>query len=239
MTPLPNHHNFGYDLSMSIDPEIARIKNLIAEGMRRKNIGAKPLAKLANLGETAVRDFMKKENVDIRLLTLKKLTRALGLDLEDLFTADGKLMPMRLGPQLSIKGSVAAGEWCEAYESPEDDWQTFTGRPDLTANITHRFGLKVMGDSMDEIYPEGTIIECVSLFGNAEATPGKNVVVVRTRADSLVEATVKQLVEINGEMWLTPRSRNPAHQSYRLGDEVNGIIETRIIAVVVASVRLE
>jgi SOS-response transcriptional repressor LexA len=231
--------DFSHTMSMSSDPEIARIKKLIAEAMKRKKLGAKPLAKRANLGETAVRDFMKKENVDIRFLTLKKLVGALGLELEDLFAAEGSFMPMRLGPQLSIKGSVAAGKWSEAYEWPEDDWQTFTGRADLTANTTHRFGLKVMGDSMDEIYPEGTIIECVSLFGNAEATPGKNVVVVRTRADSLVEATVKQLVEINGELWLTPRSRNPSHQSYRLGDEVDGIIETSIIAVVVASVRLE
>lgn len=239
MTPLSIQCDFSHNICMSIDPEIARIKALIAAAMRRKNIGAKPLAKRANLGETAVRDFMKKENVDIRLLTLKKLAGALGMELEDLFAGDGAVTPIRLGPQLSIKGAVAAGQWSEAYEWPEDDWQTFTGRADVTASMIHRFGLKVMGDSMDELYPEGTIIECVSLFGNAEAAPGKNVVVIRTRSDLLVEATVKHLVEINGELWLTPKSRNPVHQSYRLGDEVDGIIETRIVAVVVSSVRPE
>jgi SOS-response transcriptional repressor LexA len=239
MTLLSNQCGFSHTVAMSSDPEIARIKSLLAQAMKRKKIGAKPLARRANLGETAVRDFMKKENVDIRLLTLKKLAGALGLELEDLFAAEGSLMPMRLGPQLSIKGSVAAGKWSDAYEWPEDDWQTFTGRADVTASMMHRFGLQVMGDSMDEIYPEGTIIECVSLFGNAEAAPGKNVVVIRTRSDLLVEATVKQLVEINGELWLTPRSRNPSHQSYKLGQEVSGIVETRIAAIVVASVRPE
>lgn len=239
MTPLSIRCDFPHNVAMAIDPEIARIKALIAEAMKRKKIGAKPLAKRANLGETAVRDFMKNDHQDIRLLTLKKISSALDMELEDLFSAYDGPAPVRLGPQLSIKGAVAAGQWCEAYEWPEDDWQTFTGRGDVTANIAHRFGLKVMGDSMDVIYPEGTIIECVSLFGTAEASPGKKVVVIRKRSDLMIEATVKQLVEIDGELWLTPRSHNPIHQSFRLGDEQPDIIETRIIAVVVSSVRPE
>lgn len=144
-----------------------------------------------------------------------------------------------VGPRLFVKGAVAAGLWRPAIEWPETDWQTFTGRADVTAEIDHRFGLRVSGDSMDLIYPEGTIVECVSLFGRAEAAPGKRVVVVRQDDNDQFEATVKELVESDGELWLVPRSSNPEHRPYKLNGPEPGIKETRIAAVVVASVRPE
>jgi SOS-response transcriptional repressor LexA len=144
-----------------------------------------------------------------------------------------------LGPQLFVKGEVAAGVWKTAYEWPEDDWQTFTGRPDVQALPEHRFGLRVVGDSMDEFYPEGTILECVSTFGHIEPAPGKRVVVVRTNIDGDCEATVKEFVESGGKRWLVPRSSNPNHHPICLDDEEPGIVETRIAAVVVASIRPE
>lgn len=144
-----------------------------------------------------------------------------------------------IGPRLSIKGEVAAGVWKTAFELPEAEWQTFTGRADVTADLDYRFGLRVVGDSMNEIYPPGTILECVSLFGRAEALPGKRVVVIRTNDHGECEATVKELVEQEGDLWLVPRSHNPVHRPIRLRDEEPGIVETRIAAVVVASVRPE
>lgn len=143
------------------------------------------------------------------------------------------------GPRLFVKGEVAAGLWREAYELPETEWQTFTGRADVTAAPEHRFGLRVIGDSMNEIYPEDTIIECVSLFGHAEALPGKRIVVVRRNLHDEVEATVKELVEQNGELWCVPRSTNPVHAPFKLSEPEPGIVEVRIAAVVVASVRPE
>lgn len=151
----------------------------------------------------------------------------------------GELPISFVGPTLRVRGEVAAGVWRAAIEWPEGDWQTFTGREDITADIEHRFGLKIVGDSMDEIYPDGSIVECVSLFGRAEALPGKRVVVVRENDLGCFEATVKELVDRDGELWLVPRSRNPAHVAYRLNDEIPGIVETRITAVVVASYRPE
>lgn len=143
------------------------------------------------------------------------------------------------GPKLFIKGEVAAGLWQEAYEWPPGDWQTFTGRSDVLADIEHRFGLLVNGDSMDEIYPPGTIIECVSAFGHTEIAPGKRVVILRIDTHGRCEATVKELVEQDGELWAVPRSSNPAHLPIRLNEEVPGIQETRVAAVVVSSVRPE
>jgi SOS-response transcriptional repressor LexA len=92
---------------------------------------------------------------------------------------------------------------------------------------------------MNEIYPPGTIVECVSVFGRVEPAPGRRVVVLRTNEHNETEATVKELVEQDGELWLVPKSSNPAHQPIRLGQQEPGITEVKIAAVVVASVRPE
>lgn len=144
-----------------------------------------------------------------------------------------------VGPRLFVKGEVAAGVWRTALEAPEDEWESFTGRADVTAELKHRFGLRICGDSMNLIYPPGTIVECVSTFGRAEPEPGKRVVVVRTNTNNEVEATVKELIEEEGEMWLVPRSTNPTHAPIRLKEPGDDIIQVRIAAVVVASVRPE
>ena len=144
-----------------------------------------------------------------------------------------------IGPRLFVKGEVAAGMWNPAAEWPEADWQSFNGRADVNAEIQHRFGLRVVGDSMDQIYPDGTIVECVSLFGRAEILPGKRVIVIRENDQGMFEATVKELVEQDGELWLVPRSSNPAHRPIKLSEPEPGIVETRIAAIVVSSVRPE
>lgn len=144
-----------------------------------------------------------------------------------------------IGPRLFVKGEVAAGIWKSAVEKPRDEWESFSGRADVIAKPGHRFGLRIIGDSMNEIYPHGTIVECVSVFGHAEPAPGRRVVVIRTNESGEVEATVKELVEQEGELWLVPRSTNPAHLPFKIDDPEPGIREVRIAAVVVASVRPE
>jgi SOS-response transcriptional repressor LexA len=92
---------------------------------------------------------------------------------------------------------------------------------------------------MDLLYPHGSIIECVSIFGRAEALPGRRVVIVRKNDRQEYEATVKELIEQGGEIWAVPRSTNLAHRPFKLTEPEPGILETRIVAVVVASIRPE
>lgn len=167
---------------------------------------------------------------------LVELARVLGVEPSALLDSD--LVPAA-GPRLYVKGSVAAGVWQTALESPQSEWKAFTGRPDINAKLEHRFGLRITGDSMNEIYPPGTIVECVSVFGHTEPEPGKRVVVLRTNQDGEVEATVKELVEQAGELWLVPRSTNPEHRPIRVRNPEPDIVEIKVIAVVVASVRPE
>lgn len=167
---------------------------------------------------------------------LGEIADALGVTPRELFD-----LPERspLGPTLRVVGEVAAGVWREAYEWPEESWRPFTGRADLEAPLSMRFGLRVVGDSMNELYPHGTIVECLSAFGGAEIAPGKRVVILRRRADLEYEATVKELVEQDGRLWAVPRSTNPTFTAFPLDEDEPDVIETRIIAVVVSSIRPE
>lgn len=168
--------------------------------------------------------------------SLDLLAKALGVSAGALLDGDALVS---IGPTLFIKGEVAAGVWRAAAEWPESEWQAFTGRSDVAASVEHRFGLRLVGDSMDLLYPPGTIIECVSTFGHIEPSPGKRVVIVRKNDRQEYEATVKELVEQDGALWAVPRSTNPAHSPINLSEAEQGILETRIVAVVVASIRPE
>lgn len=147
------------------------------------------------------------------------------------------------GPTLFIKGSVQAGYFAEAWEVPEDEWERYTGRADVAAPVSRRFGLRVVGDSMNEIYPPGTILDCVALdpFGAGEIENGKRVIVRRKRFNDGVETTVKEYFrDADGIEWLVPRSRNPAFQApFRCDEPGEGIEHIEIIGIVVASIQPE
>jgi SOS-response transcriptional repressor LexA len=146
-----------------------------------------------------------------------------------------------LGPQLYVVGEVAAGVFKEAWKKDASDWEAFTGRADLITPVNDRFGLRVAGDSMDLLYPPGTILECVNYYGREPIPSGKRVIVQRTHVDGQVEATVKELYRgEDGIEWLAPRSSNPAYRAFR-GDQPDSpeIEKVEIVALVVASIRPE
>lgn len=67
---------------------------------------------------------------------------------------------------------------------------------------------------MNQVYPEDTILVCVSLYDyGAELESSDRVIVHRSAPDGSVEATVKELkVDVGGRVWLWPRSDHPSHQ---------------------------
>jgi transcriptional regulator with XRE-family HTH domain len=202
---------------------------------KRRGLSQAKLAEIIGVEQPTVQRWESGNRMP-DLESLDALAKALGVTPGSLLDGDALVS---IGPTLFIKGEVAAGVWRAAAEMPESEWKTFTGRSDVTASIEHRFGLRVVGDSMDILYPPGTIIECVSVFGRAEITPGKRVVIVRKNDRQEYEATVKELVEQDGELWAVPRSTNLSHRPFKLTESEPGILETRIAAVVVASIRLE
>lgn len=149
--------------------------------------------------------------------------------------------PAQLGPPIPIQGVVAAGVFKERMEYDESEWETFTGSPSVDAPIKQRFGLRVEGESMDLLYPPGTVLECVRYWGNEPIPNGKRVIVQRTHENGTVETTVKEYREDgDGIIWLVPRSSHPAFQApFRCDQPESGIADIRVIAIVIASTRYE
>jgi phage repressor protein C with HTH and peptisase S24 domain len=148
--------------------------------------------------------------------------------------------PIELGPRLSVQGAVEAGMWREAWQWPADEWESFMGMPGLAWPAQDRYGLRVEGESMNLIYPPGSVVECVKYRHDFVITSGRRVIVQRERIDGELETTVKELVRgEDGIEWLVPRSTNPAFQPFRGDQQDEDIVRCEIIALVIASIRPE
>lgn len=222
-------------VGMTETVNIETVRAALKAVMDRKGVKPTTLSQQVGRSSSLVKDLLERTS-DVSIKTLVKLASALDVEVSELLYPQ---LATPLGPRLYVKGEVAAGVWSEANELPPEEWQSFTGRADIKADIGHRFGLRVVGNSMDLVYPPGTIVECVSIFGGVQPLPGKRVIVVRKNYHGECEATVKELVEQEGVMWAVPRSSNPEHLPIRLNESNADIIETRITAVVVGSYRAE
>ena len=112
-----------------------------------------------------------------------------------------------------VQGDVQAGVWREALEWDRGD-QYVIHAPLEHPNSDKAFGLLVRGESMNEVFPSGTILICVDIYDlDVGLMSGDYVICYRQRPDELTEATVKELiVDDNGQAWLWPRSNHPKHQ---------------------------
>lgn len=119
-----------------------------------------------------------------------------------------------------IIGHVQAGDWQDASEWDYGDQYSLRLPIDPPFYSLPVVGLEVRGDSMDKVYPPGTIVTCVSLYAiQREPRSGERVVVQARRADGKIEATVKEfVVDPQGNVWLVPRSTNPDHKPIFLGE---------------------
>lgn len=140
--------------------------------------------------------------------------------------------------RLVVNGSVEAGVWraSEAW----DDERTFVieGIPSPVPDAK-RFGLVVVGRSMDEHYEPDTVLDCVSIFDtNVKPQTGDHVICQCIRPDGLRELTVKEYREEHGRYWLVPKSSNPKFEPVEYdGPDVehNGDDQISVIGFVIAA----
>lgn len=120
---------------------------------------------------------------------------------------------------LSIRVSqfVQAGAWVETHELPESEVVDVTLPPASFPGKTI-YGLKVKGNSMSAVYPDGSIVFCIPSYELPEDRGfkhGDHVVVERAHAElpDVTEATLKEYhVADDGTVWLVPRSTDPRYQ---------------------------
>lgn len=151
---------------------------------------------------------------------------------------------------IPVVGIVQAGLWQAEYARPFAMADEFVSvGPDPRYAGLQRSAFKVLGDSMNLLYPPGTTVIAVSFYdlGRGPKT-GEKVIVVR-KVDGYEEATIKEIeILADGRVALWPRSTNPEY-SQALILPVNSFSddfpdngchpEYRIVGLVTQSIKLE
>lgn len=126
----------------------------------------------------------------------------LGLDHIDRDPAE----PQPEDDRLVVNGSVEAGAWRASEHWNDERAFVIEGMPSPISGA-RRFGLMVVGLSMNQFYEPGGVLDCVSIFkGGVPPETGDHVIVERIRPDGLRELTVKEYRRDEGGFWLYPRS---------------------------------
>jgi SOS-response transcriptional repressor LexA len=139
--------------------------------------------------------------------------------------------------QAIVIGRVQAGNWQKAVTFVDEADTSIVPcvlPPHIASKGTRApvFGLSVKGDSMDQVFPEGSVLICLPLYEmSGKVKDGDYVVVHRIDPDGLYEATCKQYRLVDGEMWLAPRSNNPSHMPIK-GDNAGNGVQVEVVAVV-------
>lgn len=184
-----------------------------------------------------VRDILSRgQDRRISFETAAGIAAALGEDVATFLNVDVAI-PNTLGKiRIKVVGEVQAGVWHERSEWPEDERFTVEVLPlDFNAE---RFGLRVVGYSMDKLFLPGTVLDCFQIgFGNESPEPRDgDIVVVQRRQGLLFETTCKELQIVGDEYFLKPVSTKPEfQQSWSIGKpdwEHQDDSETRIIGIV-------
>lgn len=140
------------------------------------------------------------------------------------------------GEQIEVIGSVQAGVWRESFEwAQEDRFTIVVGQSPFPG--ARRFGLRVDGESMNMLFPEGTLLDCVCMMDVAErySLPNGAIVIVQRGLEDGGdrETTVKRwTVGDDGRIWLVPQSTHPEFQAPIPFDGTPGE-EVSVLAVVV------
>lgn len=131
----------------------------------------------------------------------------------------GKGSPGRAEPRppkpIYLRGYVQAGLWQPnwEWEGEADTWQEVViPRPDRLRGID-LFALEVRGESMNRVFPPGTILICAGILDLPDRKSGDPVIVRRWNDSGDIEMTCKELrLEDDGSAWLWPRSTRPEFQ---------------------------
>lgn len=162
------------------------------------------LSEKSGIGEKALRAHESGQN-GIRPEAAAKYAAALGIQPEFILfgTTPSHAVEGHDVRMIPLLGSVQAGAWREIVDEPDPrDYIPFTD--EQYARAQRVYALTVEGPSMNEHYPEGSVVIVCDAV-ECGVREGDHVVVRRTRG-SLVETTLKEVVVNENRVELWPRS---------------------------------
>ena len=182
---------------------------------RLKAVGKKARGLAKHLGIPDMRiSEMRKGLREVQTDEIGPLATFLEMSVDDVIhNINGN--PRGAGSVISfLKGEVRAGHWMESAHWPESEWQRISLPVPEKYRHLEPFWLRVAGDSMDEVYPDGTLILCVPCRLLArELISGERVVVERHDKNDQIEITVKEYrAEQTADgikRWLVAKSTRP------------------------------
>lgn len=175
----------------------------------------------------------------ITLKNAEALSAALGVTVAHLLGSEnGTVAPMGTASPTKaypIAGEIQAGVWREGSEFDDNDrdYANFSVPPQYRDLVMNAY--IVRGNSMNMVYPNGTLVLVASTIANG-ITPkdGQRVLVDRRDKDGKHEATLKKYkLDADGKAWLWPESTSPEHQApiAYVDDDTDEVTITGIVAV--------
>lgn len=224
------------------------IRKRIQERLDALNITARAASLAAGLNSHFVQNILSGKTHSPKVESLEKLAHVLQATPQWLIKGESVAESNPFGPlqiiqtkPILVRGSVQAGRWTEAADevfqiANVEDAEVVQIAPPPGFARANLFGLRVEGNSMDLVYPEGTVV-IVCPINETEVHDGENVIVMR-RKSGFAETTVKQALLTPDGWVLQARSSDPA-----FADPIpmieDGDDGPEIIGVVIGSYRYE
>ncbi len=188
---------------------------------------ASPHALAAAIGNPdALRNYARGRSRSIRADTLQAIATQLGRSMDEVSAAlelphstaaeragvqPTPRLPVRAGAILPVRFSVQAGAWHER----DDHVQVAPKGPPVSADPAYpaeaQWLERVMGDSMDLFYPEGSWVHVVDAIAIGYLPRDEDFVTIERKREQggLIERSLKQVAIRGRKVELWPRSRNP------------------------------
>lgn len=175
-----------------------------------RKLKVKPWAERAGVAPSTVYNFLNKRSDSLNQGTVERLAGAEGVAPGTLTGDDGGNNPEVGLPWLV--GNVEAGVWREAIRLPREDWKRVPV-PVPEKYERSAFCLVSAGPSMNQVYPESSMLVCVKLVDFEESLESGDRVVVHRVRGNLIEQTARELRIDGNRAWLWPKSDHPQHQA--------------------------
>lgn len=164
-------------------------------------------------------------SIGLRSEVATKYARKFKVSLDWLLTGRGEMSPSGVIVEdfdvagLPLLGSIQAGHWLETtFADAGTEFEMVQVARDPRFPHAKQYALRVVGDSMDLDFPDGSIVTCVDFAESGlSLTEGMIIHVERQRAGAqLVEITLKYVEWRRGEFVLVPHSTNPKYVPFHM-----------------------